>query len=211
MWHGPSPKIAWNWFSPSTAKQREPPFLRQLNSSLRKYQQRGRCTMLPPTVPMLRICGVPTPSAAVTSAGYSFRAAACSARSTIFTAAPIRSPPSGGRDRLIEALDRHHAIRRDDVVLHQPEQVHAAGHRQHPCRVRRTRERRDRFLLVRRIDVGEGLQFVPPARSSSVRSLSGVIGMCRSVTPVALRIALATAAAVATAGGSPMPMTPRSG
>ena len=69
MWQGPSPKIAWNWFSPSTAKQREPPFFRQLNSSLRKYQQRGRCMMLPPTVPMLRICGVPTPSAAVTSAG----------------------------------------------------------------------------------------------------------------------------------------------
>ena len=70
---GPSPKIVWNWFSPSTAKQREPPFFRQLNSSLREYQQRGRCMMLPPTVPMLRICGVPTPSAAVVSAGYSFR------------------------------------------------------------------------------------------------------------------------------------------
>ena len=43
MWQGPSPKIAWYWFSPSTAKQREPPFFRQWNSSLRKYQQRGRC------------------------------------------------------------------------------------------------------------------------------------------------------------------------
>ena len=69
MWHGPSPKMAWYWFSPSTAKQREPPFFRQLNSSLRKYQQRGRCIRLPPTVPMLRICGVPTSSAAVASAG----------------------------------------------------------------------------------------------------------------------------------------------
>ena len=52
MWLGPSlPKIAWYWFSPSTAKQREPPFLKQTNSSLRKYQQRGRWLTLPPTVP----------------------------------------------------------------------------------------------------------------------------------------------------------------
>ena len=75
MWQGPSPKMAWYWFSPSTAKQREPPFFRQWNSSLRKYQQRGRCMMLPPTVAMLRICGVPTPSAAVVSAGYCRRTA----------------------------------------------------------------------------------------------------------------------------------------
>ena len=69
MWHGPSPKMAWYWFSPSTAKQRPPPFFRQWNSSLRKYQHRGRCIRLPPTVPMLRICGVPTLPAASVSAG----------------------------------------------------------------------------------------------------------------------------------------------
>ena len=44
-------------------------------------------------------------------------------------------------------------------------------------RPRSADERRDGFLLVGGVDVSEGLQFVPPARSSSVRSLSGVIGM----------------------------------
>ena len=36
-----------------------------------------------------------------------------------------------GRDRLIETFDRHDAIRRNDVVLHEAEEVHAARHRQH--------------------------------------------------------------------------------
>ena len=121
----------------------------------------------------------------------------------------MRSPPASGRDRLIEILDVDEPLRRDDVVLHQAEQVHAAGERQEAAAL--GGERRDGFLLAGRVDVGEGLQFVPPARSSSVSSLSGVIGMLRSVAPVALRTALATAAAVATAGGSPMPITPRSG
>ena len=39
---GPPPKIAWNWFSPVIEKQVFPPFLKQTNSSLRKYQHRGR-------------------------------------------------------------------------------------------------------------------------------------------------------------------------
>ncbi len=39
---GPLPKMAWNWFSPAGEKHWLPPFLKQTNSSLRKYQQRGR-------------------------------------------------------------------------------------------------------------------------------------------------------------------------
>ena len=46
-----------------------PPFLQAIELFVPEYQQRGRCIRLPPTVPMLRICGVPTPSAAVVSAG----------------------------------------------------------------------------------------------------------------------------------------------
>ena len=45
--------------------------------------------MLPPTVPALRICGVPTSPAAAATAEYTFAICACSARSTIFTPAPI--------------------------------------------------------------------------------------------------------------------------
>ncbi len=95
MWHGPSPKIAWYWFSPSTAKHRAPPFLRHANSSLRKYQHRGRWLRLPPTVPTLRICGVPTSSAACASAGKLRCTSACAARSASVTADPMRNPPSG--------------------------------------------------------------------------------------------------------------------
>ena len=36
---------------------------------LRKYQQRGRWQRLPPTVPMLRICGLVASSAALTEPG----------------------------------------------------------------------------------------------------------------------------------------------
>ena len=118
-------------------------------------------------------------------------------------------PAVAGRNRRIEVLEIDDPLGRDDVVLHQAEEVHAAGHRQEAATL--GRERGDRLFLVRGIDVGEGFQFVPPARSSSAISLSGVIGMLRIVAPVALRTALAIAAAVATAGGSPIPITPRSG
>jgi MFS family permease len=69
------------------------------------------------------------------------------------------------------------------------------------------------FLFVRGIDVGKGLQFVPPAFSCSIAAstLCGCSGRLRIVAPVALRTALAIADAVDTVGGSPMPITPRSG
>ena len=210
MWHGPSPKMAWYWFSPSTAKQREPPFFRQWNSSLRKYQQRGRCMQVAADrahVADLRRADVlgrgrergilPAHGGVLGEIGQLRPPRRCAVRR--------RRPLIVG----VEVLDVDEPLGRDDVVLHQAEQIHAAGERQDAAAL--GGERRDRFLLVRRVDVGEGFQFVPPARSSSVSSLSGVIGMLRIVTPVALRTALAMAAAVATAGGSPMPMTPRSG
>ena len=72
------------------------PAVRQLNSSFLKYQQRGRCIRLPPTVAAFRIWGVPTDSAAVAIAGYTLPSAVCSTRSTNFAAAPITVSPCAG-------------------------------------------------------------------------------------------------------------------
>src|ERR1700740_983491 len=51
------------------AKHLSPPLSRQSVGSSRKYQQRLRWQRLPPTVPMLRICGPPIMAAAVGGAG----------------------------------------------------------------------------------------------------------------------------------------------
>ena len=89
----------------------------------------------------------------------------------------MRSPPSERlRDRLVEVLDVDEALRLRDVVLHQREQVHPAGHRQELAAL--GAERRDGFFLVRRVDVSKGLHSVPPARScwSAASTVSGVNG-----------------------------------
>src|SRR5690606_9688551 len=114
-------------------------------------------------------------------------------------------------DRGIEPFHVDDALGRDDEVLHQADEVHPAGqrHRTPALRV----ERRDRPLRRRGIHVSERLHNVPPVRpaSSASRTFCGVIGRLRTRTPVALATALAIAAAVEIVGGSPMPMTPRSG
>src|SRR6266487_2872194 len=114
------------------------------------------------------------------------------------------------RHRGIEAFDVDEPIGRVDVVLHPREQVLTAGDRQGDAIAL---ERGHRVLLVRGIDVGEGLHSVPPAFSctSAASTLCGCSGRLRIVAPVALRTAFAIADAVDTVGGSPMPMTPRSG
>jgi hypothetical protein len=61
---GPPPRIAWYLFSPVIARQALPPFFRQFRSALRKYQQRGRCSRLPPRVARLRMPGVAAEPAA---------------------------------------------------------------------------------------------------------------------------------------------------
>src|ERR1700721_2307213 len=52
--------MAWYWFSPACAWQSslDPFFFLQSKSLERKYQQRGRCMMLPPRVAILRPWGV---------------------------------------------------------------------------------------------------------------------------------------------------------
>src|SRR6478672_9350366 len=59
------------------AKHLSPPLSRQRVCSSRKYQQRLRWHRLPPSVPMLRICGPPMSPAAVVSAGKSSRNSLC--------------------------------------------------------------------------------------------------------------------------------------
>src|SRR5690606_40401243 len=114
-------------------------------------------------------------------------------------------------DRGVEAPHADDAVGRGDVVLHQPDEVHAAGERHRTAAL--GVERGDRLLHRRGIHVSERLHCVPPVRaaSSATSTLRGVMGRLRTRTPVALATALAIAAAVEMVGGSPMPMTPRSG
>src|SRR5581483_6125811 len=54
-------------------------------------------------------------------------------------------------------------------------------------------------------------KFHPFLLASAARTRSAVKGACGTRTPMALNTALPMAAAVEIVGGSPMPMTPRSG
>src|SRR5206468_2957907 len=107
-------------------------------------------------------------------------------------------------------LDVHDALRRVDVVLHPGQQVLSAGERKGDAL---ELQGGNGVLLRRSVDVGEGLHSVPPARccSSAASTLCGCNGSDRIGAPVAFRTALAMADAVDTVGGSPMPITPRSG
>src|SRR5690242_20912065 len=67
-------------------------FFAAMKSSERKYQQRGRCTRLPPTVAMLRICGVAIRDAASDKAPYFFLTDVCSSSCESVTRGPIRRP-----------------------------------------------------------------------------------------------------------------------
>ena len=62
------PNTAWYWFSPAKAKQWSPPLRAQWCAAERKYQQRGRCSRLPPSVATWRICGLAELPAASASA-----------------------------------------------------------------------------------------------------------------------------------------------
>src|SRR5439155_876597 len=66
---GPPPKSACSWFSPAYAGHDSPPFSQQSKYGCRKYQQRGRCNRFPPSVAMLRNCGVAATAAASASRG----------------------------------------------------------------------------------------------------------------------------------------------
>src|SRR5262249_7000881 len=69
----------------------------------------------------------------------------------------------------------------------------------------------DRLFDRRRLVVGEVLHAFPPFGASASRTFLGVSGRCGTRTPMALNTAVLRAAAVETIGGSPTPITPRSG
>src|SRR3954465_12256159 len=84
--------MAWLRLSPSRAGHSSPPLSQQSMRELRKYQQRGRCRRLPPSVARLRICSVAASEAAWASAAYLSRTRACSSISASVVSAPISSP-----------------------------------------------------------------------------------------------------------------------
>src|SRR5262249_29051363 len=122
--------------------------------------------------------------------------------------ASVGSAHGGGFERILDVYD---AIGLLDIVLHSREQIHAARER----KGRSTGfQCGDGFFLVGRVYVSEGFHRVPPALWVSLMAsstLCGVNGRLRIVAPEALRTAHAIAAAVDTVGGSPIPITPRSG
>src|SRR5262249_30300440 len=108
-----------------------------------------------------------------------------------------------------EPVEAHDLLRLCDVLLLEVVQVGAAGEQLGlaPLLVEQGQSRRQGGRLM----VGEVLHwaFPPFARASSTRF--GVSGMNGTRTPRALCTALPIAAAVEMVGGSPIPMTPRSG
>src|SRR5579859_4355300 len=72
-------------------------------------------------------------------------------------------------------------------------------------------EQPDRLGNRGRPIVGEVLHDFPPFLARAASTLAGLKGAKGTRTPRALWTALAMAAAVEIVGGSPMPMTPRSG
>src|SRR5262249_55873244 len=71
------------------AKHLSPPLSRHSTFSSRKYQQRLAWQRLPPSVPMLRICGPAIAPAAITRAGAVVLKLASAAIAASFVPAPI--------------------------------------------------------------------------------------------------------------------------
>ena len=107
-----------------------------------------------------------------------------------------------------DRLDVDQALGGDDVVLHEREQVGAAGEQFGSPQF--WREQSDGLLFGFGSGVFEGLHAAPPFFSSAARTRSGVRGRKGTRTPMALATALEMAAPGEITGGSPSPMTPRS-
>src|ERR1035438_606874 len=110
--------------------------------------------------------------------------------------------------QFLDALDVHHPLGRVDVVLHEAQEVCAAGQ---DIRMSPLRRQQPEGLLERcGIGVFEGLHYAfLPSIPKAASTRSGVSGTLGTRTPMALATALPIAAQMAMAGGSPRPMTPR--
>src|SRR5262249_30777536 len=111
----------------------------------------------------------------------------------------------------LDAVDADHLRRLGDVVLLQGVQVGAAA--EQLGRAPGLVQERDGLLRGLGPVVLEVLHdcFPPFLAASAARTRSLVNGECGTRTPRALNTALLMAAFVEMVGGSPMPMTPRSG
>src|SRR5207248_1775377 len=111
--------------------------------------------------------------------------------------------------QVLDAVEADDLLRLGDVLLLQVVQVGAAGQQlgRAPGGVEQPDHGVNRFGPV----VGEVLHEFPPFLARAARTRSGVNGAYGTRTPRALWTALPMAAQVEMVGGSPMPMTPRSG
>jgi hypothetical protein len=144
------------------------------NVSLRKYQQRGRCRRLPPTVAMLRIWGVAACAAASASARYRERHEGPDRERAGL--AVLHVAEAGYAPQVDEARWL------DEALLQEVHQLDATRLRDHA-----RAELRQRVLDRRRLAPLEPLHRLASAwRASSASTLSGVMGSSLMRTPVAL-------------------------
>jgi hypothetical protein len=118
---------------------------------------------------MWRICGLGMPAAASASAGYAARTSAL-LRQFVHGDRGPDAQARRGTDypaQLMDRLDVHHPLGRVQRVLHQADQVRAAG--QHVGLAPGGRQQAGGFLQARRIRVFEGLHyaFLPSSASST--------------------------------------------
>src|SRR5712691_2629067 len=113
---------------------------------------------------------------------------------------------AAGLRHLIQTLDGfqvHQHVRADDPLFHHPEQIAAAaGKRRRPPVASRLLRERHRLLKITSIGIDKGFH------ASAPRILSRVIGRSFIRRPIALKIALATAATAGTLLDSPMLFAP---
>src|SRR5439155_25564962 len=111
--------------------------------------------------------------------------------------------------QLFQIFDVDEALGTNNVILHERQQVGAAGQYFSISPV--LSQQLDYLLLLLWTGVFKGPHARPPAAFSSASSTrSGVSGSMGTRTPMALATALEIAAPGETVGGSPNPITPRS-
>ena len=123
--------------------------------------------------------------------------------------APMRTPcESASIDaQRIDLLQAHHAVGRDDHLLHQADQVGAAG--QDFGLAPFGREQLQHLVLAPRRGIFEGFHLGIPRFQECPEPAWGSSASTGTRTPRALQTALEIAAPGLMTGGSPKPITPR--
>src|SRR5712692_4367779 len=111
---------------------------------------------------------------------------------------------AGPATQALDAGEIDEELRLLEPVLHEPEEVRAAGERG-----RAVPQQAQPVGQRARADVRERVQSRTPASASASRTRARVSGECRTRAPLAFATAFAMAAAVGMIGGSPRPFAPR--